>query len=88
MAEDIYVYFVDLPEDVKEMATPCDGGYTVYINKKLSHDKAVKAIRHAVSHVIDDDWSKDDIQMIESAAHEDRDQNSLPISQIQFRIPD
>lgn len=88
MADDIYVYFVDLPDNTKEAVLPCDGGYTVYINKKLPHDKAVKAIRHAVSHVIDDDWSKDDVQFIESAAHEERDQDSLPLPTLFLRIPD
>jgi len=87
--DDIYVYVVDLPDKINEMVTPCEGGYTVYINKKLSEYKALRAFHHAVGHVVYNDWEKSAVQTIEREAHErEENKDSLPLSAIQFRIPD
>jgi len=87
--DDIYVYVVDLPDKINEMITPCEGGYTVYINKKLPRQKALRAFHHAVGHVVHSDWEKTDVLSIEREAHErEEDSNSLSLSAIQFRIPD
>ena len=68
---DVYVYLVDLPCKVHEAVTPClDGGYTVYINSKLSYQERVKAYNHALRHIENNDfWSEEDIQTIEARAH-------------------
>lgn len=67
--DDIYVYIVDLPDQVNEMVTPCLDGYTIYLNAKLSHQERVDAYLHALRHVENNDWEKDDVQKIEKEAH-------------------
>lgn len=67
--DDIYVYIVDLPPAVSELVTPCCGGFTIYLNARLSYQDRVKAYLHALKHVVRNDWEKEDVQMIESDAH-------------------
>ncbi len=67
--DNIYVYLVDLPVKVSEMVTPCTDGYTVYLNAKLSYQDRIKAYRHALRHVEQNDWSKEDVQQAEKEAH-------------------
>lgn len=69
MDDDIYVYLVDLPTAVPEMVAPCLGGYTIYLNAKLSYHDRVKAYLHALGHVERNDWENEDVQIIESEAH-------------------
>lgn len=53
-----------------EIVTPnSDGTYTVFLNARLSYQQQVSAYRHALSHIVNDDFSKGDVQQIESAAH-------------------
>lgn len=66
---DIYMYKTPLPPGVNEMVTPCDGGYTVYIDSRLSHEKVLEAYKHAVEHIENDDFDKICVQEIEEEAH-------------------
>lgn len=66
---DVYLYRVKLPPGVNEMVTPCDGGYTVYIDSRLSHEKVLEAYKHAVEHIENDDFGKICVQEIEEEAH-------------------
>ena len=70
MDNDIFVYIVDMPTTAAEMIMPCYGGYTIYLNARLSYQDRVKAYMHALKHVERNDWSKDNIQMIEKEAHD------------------
>ena len=69
---DIYHYYVDLPNSIKEIVTPDidDDGYTVYINSRLTHEQAVKAYNHALFHIHNNDFEKNDAISIEMEAHE------------------
>lgn len=68
---DVYVYLVELPNGVSEMTMPClDGGYTIYIDPRLSHQGRVKAYLHAMQHIEKCDWEKENIQEIEFEAHQ------------------
>ena len=71
MNDRIFTYLIDMPTKVHEVVTPClDGGYTVYINSKLSYQERVKAYNHALRHIANNDfWSEEDIQTIEARAH-------------------
>lgn len=69
MFPDIYVYCVHLPAGVKEMVTPCLDGYTVYINDVLDRSAQVEAYRHAVRHIMNNDFEKQSVQRIEAYAH-------------------
>jgi len=90
LTDEIYIYRIDLPDGINEMITPCEDGYTLYIDKRLSPDGFIRAYHHAVSHVINNDWDKSDVQSIERTAHEQRekDRDSLSVSPLQFRIAD
>ena len=68
---DIYVYVVDMPTTAAEMIMPCTGGYTIYLNAKLTQEERVKAYRHALRHVERNDWEKEDVQQIESETHKE-----------------
>lgn len=69
--DDIYVYVVDMPTTAAEMIMPCTGGYTIYLNAKLSQEERVRAYRHALKHVERNDWDKTDVQQIEYEAHKE-----------------
>lgn len=68
--DQIYVYFVKLPLRVSEMVTPCLEGYTVYIDERLDEAHRLEAYQHALEHIKRHDFEKDDVQQIESEAHE------------------
>ena len=46
-----------------------DGSYTILINARLSMEERVKAYEHAMKHIREDDFSKEDTQKIEYQAH-------------------
>lgn len=66
---DIYVYQITLPDGINECVTPCFCGYTVYINQKLSYEQRQKAFAHALLHIRNNDFEKDNVQSIEAQAH-------------------
>ena len=68
--DDIFVYLIDLPPKVAEMITPCECGFTVYLNAKLSYQDRVKTYTHALKHIERNDWNKYDVQIIEKEAHD------------------
>lgn len=70
MTEDVYVYLVDFPDGIREAVTPCLGGYTVYIDKKLDRDSQMRAYEHAMLHIANDDFHSDlSADQIEFNAH-------------------
>lgn len=71
MTNDYYIYYVDMPPSIHEMITPCEGGYTIYIDQKrlYSRQKILEAYNHARIHVMNEDWEKSSVQEIEHAAH-------------------
>ena len=66
---DTYIYIVNLPTGIAEAVTPCMDGYTIYINANLTIEEQYKAYNHAMWHIQNDDFSKDNVQEIESEAH-------------------
>ena len=67
--EDVYVYEVDLPKGIKEMVSlAADNSYTVYINRRLSDDRKLRAYLHALRHCCGD-FERSDVQDIETDAH-------------------
>lgn len=67
--EDIFVYMVAMPDNVREAVTPCFCGYTVYINQNLTYEQRQKAFAHALKHIKSHDFEKSDVQAIEAEAH-------------------
>ncbi len=66
---DTFIYVVNLPNGINEAVTPCIDGYTIYINANLSLEEQYKAYHHAMWHIQNDDFSKDNVQEIETDAH-------------------
>lgn len=62
--DDVFVYMVDIPGKANEMITPCQDGYTVYIDDALSPQGKLDAYIHAVSHIEDyeSDKTADEIE--------------------------
>lgn len=71
----IYVYLIDLPTKVHEMVTPCADGYTIYINAKLSQEGQQEAYDHAMWHIDNRDFEKEDVQAVESVAFNRHEKN-------------
>lgn len=69
MTDDLFIYYVKLPNNINEMVTPCIGGYTIYIDERLDKTSRIKAYMHAIKHIINNDFEKDDVQEIENTAH-------------------
>ena len=67
--DEIYTYFVPMPAGVHEFVTPCVDGYTVYIDESLDETHRMAAYRHAMKHVNNNDFKKDDAQEVEASAH-------------------
>lgn len=63
--DNVYTYLVNLPANVKEVVTPCEDGYTVYIADRLSRTERIKAYIHALKHIQYDDFAADSVQSIE-----------------------
>ena len=70
MTNDIYVYPTNLPIGVREMVAPCVDGYTVYVNCRYSKEEQLGSYLHAVQHIAECDWDKENVQEIESQRHE------------------
>ena len=54
------------------MVTPCLAGYTIYINDKLSPEGRREAYRHALHHIVNNDFEKTDVNKIEVEAHKQK----------------
>lgn len=67
--DDIWIYFISLPDGIAEMVTPCADGYTVYINERLGEEQRITAFKHALKHIENMDFEKHDVQNIETNTH-------------------
>lgn len=69
MTENIYVYYVQLPEHINEAVLSCPGGFTIYIDPRQSKDGIQRSYEHALKHIQNGDFFKTDVQQIETQAH-------------------
>ena len=70
--DDVYVYYVQLPDGIEEAVLPCFDGYTIYIDHRLSQQGREAAYQHAIEHINRNDFERAEIygiQQIESEAH-------------------
>lgn len=70
--DNIFLYFVKLPEGIDEVVMPCFDGYTVYIDPSLSYHQQIEAYNHALRHISNHDFEKHDLQEIEANAHKSK----------------
>ncbi len=67
MTPDINVHLIDFPVPGEEMIIPNeDTSYTILINTKLSRERQVEAYWHAMRHLENNDFEKNDVQEIET----------------------
>jgi hypothetical protein len=66
--DDVFVYLVDMPPKVKEMVVPCADGFTIYLDEKLDETEQMVSYLHAVSHILNGDFEKSNVQEIEAKA--------------------
>lgn len=55
---------------VKGCATPNeDGSYTIFLNSRFSYSQLEKTYKHELKHIINEDFTKYDVNEIEVYAH-------------------
>ena len=69
MTDDIYVYYIQLPDHINEAVLSCSDGYTIYIDPRQSEDGLKRSYEHALTHIQNGDFFKMDVQNIENQAH-------------------
>lgn len=68
--EDINVQLLDMDTMIPEhLIKNDDDSYTIFLNARLSRDSQLKSYYHALRHINEDDFCKENIQEIESEAH-------------------
>lgn len=66
----IQVQIMDFPCRFKETVTKNDDDtYTIFINAKLSHEAQLLCYQHALRHIVQGDFEKQDADKIEGSAH-------------------
>ena len=68
MMDDVFVYFMKLPDGIDEFVTPCSDGFTVYIDSSLDDRHRRKAYDHAIGHIMANDYEKESVSEIEHEA--------------------
>ena len=71
MTIDYQIQLIQFPNKrIKETVVPNeDGSYTIFIEASLSREQQQDAFKHAMKHILGNDFTKDDINTIEIAAH-------------------
>lgn len=70
MSENIYHYVISLPDGVDEAVLACADGYTIYTADRLGHEERLKAYRHALAHIQNNDFfSPHTVAHIENERH-------------------
>lgn len=52
----IFVYLVEMEPGIHEYVTTCLEGYTIYLDKNLTHERLIEAYNHALSHIENGDF--------------------------------
>lgn len=68
---DVNVEVLDFHSNsANEMIVPnADGTYTVLINARSAYNKQIEAFKHALQHIKNMDFFRNDVQKIETKAH-------------------
>lgn len=60
-----------LDTSAREMVTENpDGGHTILLNARISQEARMEAYGHAMKHIENDDFRREDVQEIETEAHQ------------------
>lgn len=67
--DDVFVYYTQLPNGFYEAVMPCATGYTIYIDPRQSDDGIRRSYEHAMMHIRNHDFEKEDVHEIEIQTH-------------------
>lgn len=70
MTPDVNIVEIDLPTTISSYAVSNpDTTFTIVLNARLTHERRLEAYQHELEHIQKNDFSKDNVQAIECAAH-------------------
>lgn len=70
--ENINVQIMDMDTMVPEhLVKNEDNSYTIFLNARLSKENQLKSYYHALRHINENDFCKENVQRIEYEAHND-----------------
>jgi hypothetical protein len=69
--DDLYIYLIKMPPGIHEGVCPCEGGYTIYLDKNLLGEQLIEAYEHALVHIENGDFWNDTLttSQMEFRAH-------------------
>lgn len=69
---DVYVKLIDIPvTSCREAVTENpDGSYTIFISSRQAPNIQLEAYEHALEHIRNNDFEKENVQQIEAVAHD------------------
>lgn len=68
LTEAIGVHFLDMDVKIEEQVIcNSDGSFTIIINSRLNQERQMLAYQHALLHIANDDFNKNDADSIELA---------------------
>lgn len=68
--EDINVQLMDMDTKIPEqLIKNNDDSYTIFLNARLSQESRLKSYRHALRHILGNDFENDSVQKIEKSTH-------------------
>lgn len=69
--EDINIQLLNMDTKIPEqLVKNNDDSYTIFLNSRLSRDSQIKSYYHALRHIKENDFTKEDVQEIETNAHD------------------
>lgn len=69
---EINVQLLDMDTKIPEhLVKNNDDSYTIFLNARLSYESRLKSYCHALNHIKENDFEKDNAQRIEFEAHND-----------------
>lgn len=67
---DVNIQLIDCDTIIKESVIPNeDGSYTIFINARHTSEQQHASCVHALAHILNGDFEKDDVNEIEFNAH-------------------
>ena len=68
--DDINVQILDMDTKVPEhLVKNNDDSYTIFLNARMSRENQIASYYHALKHITEDDFQKENVQEIEKSTH-------------------
>lgn len=70
LTETIGVYFINMDNGINEQVVcNVDGSFTILINARQNNERQMLSYRHAIEHIMNDDFNMDDADNAELIGH-------------------